>query len=48
MSHEVTHYNGNRVEAIAHLAGAKTYSQVNEMFGLQADTSFRMEMIAGI
>ena len=48
MSHEGSHYNGNRVEAIAHLAGADTYSQLNEMFKLQADTSFSMEMISGI
>ena len=32
MSHEVTHYNGNRVEVIAHLAGADTYSQLNERY----------------
>ena len=48
MSHEGTHYNGNRVEAIAHLAGAETYSQLNEMFKLQADTSFSMKMLSGI
>lgn len=48
MSHEGSHYNGNRVEAIAHLVGADTYSQLNEMFKLQADTSFSMEMISGI
>ena len=48
MSHEGTHYNGNRVEAIAHLSGAETYSQLNEMFKLQADTSFSMEMLSGI
>ena len=48
MSHEGSHYNGNRVEAIAHLAGAETYSQLNEMFKLQADKSFSMEMISGI
>ena len=48
MSHEGSHYNGNRVEAIAHLAGADTYSQLNEMFKLQADTSFSMEMLSGI
>ena len=48
MSHEGTHYNGNRVEAIALLSGAETYSQLNEMFKLQADTSFSMEMLSGI
>ena len=32
MSHEGTHYNGKRVEAIAHLAGADTYSQLNERY----------------
>ena len=48
MSHEGSHVLGNRIEGIAHLAGAKTYSQVNEMFGLQADISFNMEMIAGM
>jgi len=48
MSHEGSHVLGNRIEALAHLTGAETYSQVNEMFGLQADTSFSMEMIAGI
>jgi len=48
MSHEGSHVLGNRIEALAHLAGAETYSQVNEMFGLQADASFSMEMIAGI
>ena len=48
MSHEGTHYNVKRVEAIAHLAGADTYSQLNQKFKLQADTSFSMEMLAGI
>jgi hypothetical protein len=48
MSHEGSHYNGNRVEALAHLAGAETYSQLNQMFTLQADTSFSMEMLSGI
>lgn len=48
MSHEGSHYNGNRVEAIAHLAGAETYSQLNQKFKLQADTSFSMEMLSGI
>jgi len=48
MSHKGSHVLGNRIEGIAHLAGAETYSQVNEMFKLQADKSFSMEMIAGI
>lgn len=48
MSHEGSHYNGNRVEGLVHLAGAETYSQLNEMFKLQADTSFSMEMLSGI
>ena len=48
MSHEGTHYNGKRVEAIAHLAGAETYAFLNNKFTLQADTSFSMEMISRI
>lgn len=48
MSHEGTHYYGNRVEAIAHMSAAETYSQLNQKFKLQADTSFSMEMLAGI
>jgi hypothetical protein len=48
MSHEGTHYNGKRVEAIAHLAGAETYAFLNNKFTLQADTSFSMEMLSGI
>ena len=48
MSHEGTHYYGNRVEAIAHMSAAETYSQLNQKFKLQADTSFSMEMISGI
>lgn len=48
MSHEGTHYNGKRVEALAHLAGAETYAFLNNKFTLQADTSFSMEMLAGI
>jgi hypothetical protein len=48
MSHEGTHYNGNRVEALAHLAGAETYAFLNNKFTLQADTSFSMEMLSGI
>ena len=48
MSHEGTHYNGKRVEAIAHLAGAETYAFLNKKFTLQADTSFSMEMFSGI
>ena len=48
MSHEGTHYNGKRVEAYAHLAGAETYAFLNNKFTLQADTSFSMEMLSGI
>ena len=48
MSHEGTHYYGNRVEAIAHMSAAETYAQLNQKFKLQADTSFSMEMLAGI
>ena len=48
MSHEGTHYNGKRVEALAHLAGAETYAFLNNKFTLQADISFSMEMLAGI
>ena len=48
MSHEGTHYYGNRVEALAHMSAAETYSQLNQKFKLQADTSFSMEMLAGI
>ena len=48
MSHEGSHYYGNRVEAIAHMSAADTYSQLNQKFKLQADTSFSMEMLAGI
>ena len=48
MSHEGSHYNGKRIEAIAHLAGAETYAQLNQKFNLQADTSFSMEMLVGI
>ena len=48
MSHEGTHYNGNSVEGLAHLAGVETYSQLNQMFTLQANTSFSMEMVSGI
>ena len=48
MSHEGTHYYGNRVEAIAHMSAAETYSQLNQKFKLQADTSFSMEMLSGI
>ena len=48
MSHEGSHYNGNRVEALAHLAGAETYAFLNNKFTLQADTSFSMEMLSGI
>ena len=29
MSYEDSHYNGNRVEAIAHMSAAETYSQLN-------------------
>ena len=48
MSHEGTHYYGNRVEAIAHMSATETYSQLNHKFKLQADTSFSMEMLSGI
>lgn len=48
MSHEGSHYNGNRVEAIALLEGAETYAFLNNKFTLQADTSFSMEMISRI
>ena len=48
MSHEGSHYNGNRIEGLAHLAGAETYAFLNNKFTLQADTSFSMEMLAGI
>ena len=48
MSHEGSHYYGNRVEAIAHMSAAETYAQLNQKFKLQADISFSMEMLAGI
>lgn len=48
MSHEGTHYNGNRIEGIANIIAADTYSQLNQNFKLQADTSFSLEMLAGI
>jgi len=49
MSHEGTHYNGNRVEAIAHLFGLETYSQINQTISsLQEDSSFRSEMLRAI
>ncbi len=48
MSHEGTHYNGNRIEGIANISAADTYSQLNQNFNLQADTSFSLEMLAGI
>ena len=37
MSHEGSHYNGNRVEAIAHMSAADTYSQLNQKFKLQGE-----------
>ena len=37
MSHEGNHYNGNRVEAIAHMSAADTYSQLNQKFKLQGE-----------
>lgn len=48
MSHEGTHYNGKRVEGLAHLAGAETYAFLNNKFTLQADATFSMEMLSGI
>ena len=48
MSHEGTHAYGNRIEGIAHLTAAQTYSQLNSMFGLKGDSSFGGEMLAGI
>ena len=49
MSHEGSHYNGNRVEAIAHLFGLETYSQINQTISsLQEDSSFRSEMLRAI
>ena len=37
MSHEGTYYNGNRVEALAHMSAADTYSQLNQKFKLQGE-----------
>ncbi len=37
MSHEGSHYYGNRVEAIAHMSAADTYSQLNQKFKLQGE-----------
>lgn len=48
MSHEGTHYYGNRIEGIANISAAGTYSQLNQMFNLQADTTFSTQMLAGI
>jgi hypothetical protein len=48
MSHENTHLKENRYEGIAHLAGLGTYSEINAIFGLEADSGFYGEMFAGI
>ena len=48
MSHEGTHYNGNRLEGVAHAQALGTYAQINEMFNLDGDASFSIQMIDAI
>jgi len=48
MAHEGTHAYGNRIEGIAHSQAANTYSIINNMFGLKADSKFSKGMIAGM
>lgn len=48
MAHEGTHAYGNRIEGIAHSQAANTYSIINNMFGLKADSKFSKRMIAGM
>ena len=48
LSHEGTHYTGNRIEAVAHQTGLKTYGELTSMFSLTADRGFAQDMIAGI
>ncbi|MEE1211853.1 MAG: M23 family metallopeptidase [Treponema sp.] len=48
MSHESTHYYGERREAMAHLNGLDTYSQINKLFKLKGDSTLSNEMLAGV
>lgn len=48
MSHESTHYYGERREAMAHLNGLDTYSQINKLFKLKDDSTLSNEMLAGV
>ena len=48
MSHESTHYYGERREALAHLNGLDTYSQINKLFKLKGDSALSNEMLAGV
>ena len=48
MSHEGTHYYGERREAMAHLNGLDTYSQINKLFKLKGDSALSNEMLAGV
>ncbi|AEE17398.1 hypothetical protein Trebr_1982 [Treponema brennaborense DSM 12168] len=44
LSHEGTHYYGNRVEGVAHLQGLVTYTAINSLFGLSPDNKIVEEM----
>jgi hypothetical protein len=48
MSHEGTHADGIRTEAIAHLQGNRTYEAIKAVFGLQGDAEFSAGMISAI
>jgi hypothetical protein len=48
MSHEGSHWGGNRVEGIAQLQGLNTYNTINGMFGLRSDAGFASEMISAM
>ena len=44
MSHEGSHWSGNRIEGLAHEQGMKTYAEINAMFGLAGDSQFSQSM----
>lgn len=48
LAHEGTHLYGNRVEGVAHLQGATTYTQLLDKFNLAGDKAFAGEIMAGL
>lgn len=45
MSHEGSHWSGNRIEGLAQEQGMKTYAQINAMLGLAGDSQFANTMV---